>query len=378
MSRLRYIFAGGGTAGHINPALAIAKAVKEKDNDAEILFVGTKKGMEKTLVPKEGFEIVFIDVRGFSREITLTNIASIWKAFTSLFEADRIIKRFKPDVVIGTGGYVSYPVVFRASKRGIPTAIHEQNAYPGVTTRFLSKYADKVMLSFKTARPLKREDNTVMTGNPVRGEILKADKNKARAALGIDGRPLILSFGGSLGALKINEAVVDMLELSAKDGQFNHIHGVGSRDYEQIKNNLDEKHIAQNGEKGITVCEYIYNMPQVMAACDVVVARAGAITLSEIACMGKPSILIPSPNVTDNHQYHNAKTFSENGAAILIKDDELSGRRLYDELINLVFSAGTLNEMSRKAAALAYPKATDEICSIIINLAQNFKIGKTG
>lgn len=373
---MRYIFAGGGTAGHINPALAIAKAVKEKDKDADILFIGTEKGMEKTLVPKEGFKISFIDVQGFSRELTPANILAVWKAFSSTISAGRIIKKFKPDVVVGTGGYVSGPVVYKASKMKIPTAIHEQNAYPGITTRFLSKYADKVMLSFKTAKPLKREDNTVMTGNPVRLDILKADKAASRKALNIDDRPLILSFGGSLGALRINEAVCDMLELSKKDGQLNHIHGVGARDYEQIKKVLDEKHIPQNGDNGITVCEYIYNMPEVMAACDVVVARAGANTLSEIACMGKPSVLIPSPNVTDNHQYHNAKSFSERGAAILIKDDELTGKKLYDELISLVYSAGRLSEMSRNAKSLALPNATEDISNIVIKLATDGKKAK--
>lgn len=367
---MKLLLTGGGTSGHINPALAIAKAVKDKMPDTEILFVGTKRGLESVLVPKEGYAIKYIDVSGFERSLSLKNIVTVFKAFQSVFKAKSILKDFRPDVVVGTGGYVSGPVMFAAARLGIPSAIHEQNAYPGITTRILSRYADRIMCSMPPARPFKRQVNVVMTGNPVRKEFLTADVSEAKARYNPDGRPFILSYGGSGGALTINNAVADMLALSIREGLFNHLHGVGKRDYEYLRKKLLERGIPTDGTRGITVTEYIYDMPKAYAAADLVICRAGAVTLAELALSGKPSILIPSPNVTENHQYHNAMSFAKDGAAAVIEDDKLTGEVLYKHIKDMINDRKALEDMSLKAKEKAFPAALDDIADIIIKLSK--------
>ena len=334
---MRVLVSGGGTAGHINPALAIADKIKSENPDAVIEYVGTPTGMENQLVPRAGYKIHGVAVRGFRRKLSLDNIDAAVKAVTSVIKAKRIIKDFKPDIVIGTGGYVSWPVVKAASAMKVPTLIHEQNAVPGVTTKMLSKYADKVMISFESSGEYFDCDKSklVLVGNPVSEKMLKADKAEMRKKLGIpEGATVIVSAGGSLGAKMLNSAVFELIkDYSVKAEKVYHFHATGKGAFdEQSKlysdlgfERIDEETLVKNN---VTVKKYIYNMHELLASSDIVVCRAGAMTLSEIAAMHKASVIIPSPNVTNNHQYKNAKVLADKDAAFLIEEKDLTGELL--------------------------------------------------
>ena len=369
---MRVIFAGGGTAGHINPALAIAGYVKERQPDAEILYVGAKGGMEERLVPQAGFEFRGITVQGFSRQISFSalkkNIVTVKRAISAGKESKKIISEFKPDICIGTGGYVSGPVLRAAAQMGIPTLIHEQNAYPGVTNKMLSKHATRVMLAMPDARKhFKGKCRFVDTGNPVRGEILAQEKQQARKQLGLDERPVILSFGGSLGAKVINESLADIIARSAKDGRYQHIHAYGQYG-KWFPDLLKEKGADLDNAPNLDIREYINDMPVCLAAADVVIARAGAITLSEIEVKGKPSILIPSPNVAENHQYHNAMSLVRQNAAVMIEEKDLTPEKLTEEIDKLASSPERLEEYSANALKMAIADASKRIYSVIIEV----------
>lgn len=366
---MRILFAGGGTAGHINPALAIAGFIRNKNKDAEILFVGNRGGMEETLVPKAGFDMEFITISGFQRKLTPAamkqNFLTVKRTFSSSREAKKIIEKFQPDICVGTGGYVSGPVLRTAAKMGIPTIIHEQNAYPGVTNKMLAKNAKKVMLAVKDAEKyFDKNSNCVATGNPVRREIIEADKQEAKKELGLDERPVVLSFGGSLGAKMINEGVAGLIARSGKDGQYQHIHGYGKNGLwfpELIK----EKGVDINECPNLDVREYIDNMATCMAAADLVISRAGAITLSEIQALGKPAILIPSPNVAENHQYHNAMALVNNRAAEIIEEKDLTEELLIQKADSLLQNPEKLREYSENSKKMAILDTNERIYSII-------------
>ena len=369
---MRLIFAGGGTAGHINPALAIAGYVKEKQPDAEILYIGNKGGMEERLVPQAGFEFKSVIVQGFRRKLTpkgiAENIVTIKKAISAENDAKAIIKEFKPDICVGTGGYVSGPVLNAAAKLGIPTLIHEQNAYPGITNKMLAKKATRVMLAMPAAKKhFKGKCHFVDTGNPVRGEILTADREDARKKLGLDERPVILSFGGSLGAQIINESLADIISRSAKDGKYQHIHAYGQYG-KWFPDLLREKGADPDKADNLDIREYINDMPVCLAAADVVVARAGAITLSEIQVKGKPSVLIPSPNVAENHQYHNAMALVEKNAAVMIEEKDLTPQKLTEEIDKLASDPERLREYSENAKKMAINDAAKRIYSVIVEV----------
>ncbi len=369
---MKYSFACGGTGGHIYPAIAIAKEIQKRDKDAKLLFIGCEDGMEKNLVSREGFDMKYIDIGGFSRDKDLKslvyNFKNVFRALVSVIRCKKYLKEFGADIMIGTGGYVSGPGVMGAVLNGIPAVIHEQNAYAGFTTKLVAKKAKKVFLSFKHTKGTENLTNTVLTGNPVRESILNADKEVCRAALKIDARPLVLSYGGSLGAQRVNDAMVELLSLSIKDGLFNHIHATGAIEYENCMDKLNKAGVSVKGENGITVNEYIYNMDECMAACDIVIARSGAITLAEITCMGKPCILIPSPNVAENHQFYNAAVLRDGGAAVLIEEKDLTGKLLYDELCKIACDTEKLNNMSISSKALGLPNATKTIVDEIYSL----------
>lgn len=367
---MRILFAGGGTAGHINPALAIAGYVRSRQPNAEILYVGSKGGMEERLVPQAGYEFRGITVQGFKRKLTpkaiKDNIVTVKKAFSASAESKKIIKEFKPDICVGTGGYVSGPVLRAADKLGIPIIIHEQNAFPGVANKMLAKRAAKVMLAMPAAKKHFPENcNFVNTGNPVRGDILTADKEQARKELGLDGRPVILSFGGSLGARIINESLADVIARSAKDGKYQHIHAYGQYG-KWFPDLLKEKGADLENAKNLDIREYINDMPTCLAAADVVIARAGAITISEIEVKGKPSILIPSPNVAENHQYHNAMSLVEKNAAVMIEEKDLTPEKLTEEIDKLASDPDRLREYSENAKKMAVSDASKRIYSVIV------------
>ena len=369
---MHILFAGGGTAGHINPALAIAGYIREKHPDARISYIGTADKLEAKLVPEKGYNFRTIEVAGFQRKLTPSNIKkniiAIKKAITASSKARKILKELNPDVVIGTGGYVSGPVLREAAKLGIKNAIHEQNAFPGVTNKMLSKHTDVVMLAMPEAKNhLKLKKEPIITGNPVRQELLNMSYFEARKKLSLDERPLILSFGGSLGARRINEAVEDLIKWHANSGKYYHIHGTGKSGYTAMLEHLKEKSL-EKLPKEIQIREYISDMDVCMAAADVVICRAGAITLSELQACGKPSILIPSPYVAENHQFHNAMTLKLNGAAEIIEEKDLSGKKLTEVVEKLLKEKSILDKMSKKAKENAIIDANQRIYKIIMQL----------
>ena len=366
---MRILFAGGGTAGHINPALAVAQYIRDNDQDSEILYVGATGGMEEKLVADSGFNFKGIKISGFSRKISLEsfkkNIVTVKRIVTSSNESRSIIKDFKPDICMGTGGYVSGPILRVASKMGVPIVIHEQNAFPGVTTKMLSKYAKRVMLAMPQAKEyLSQNCNIVNTGNPVRKDILTADKDDSRRLLGLDERPVILSFGGSLGAKVINEAVAELIAKEAKHGKYQFIHAYGKygRWFPDL---LKEKGVDLDNCKNIHISEYLNNMPTCLAAADLCICRAGAISLSEIQVQGKPAILIPSPNVAENHQYHNAMALVKNNAAEIIEEKDLDSGKLVEMVKKLVNNPIKLKEFERNLKNMAIFDSCDRIYNVI-------------
>lgn len=369
---MHILFAGGGTAGHINPALAIAGYIKERHPEAKISYIGTAEKLESSLVPEKGYDFYTIDVSGFSRKLTPANIAknitAVKKAVTSSLDSKKYLKELKPDIVVGTGGYVSGPVLKQAQKLGIKNAIHEQNAFPGVTTKLLANNADYVMLAMPEAKKyLKLNKEPVVTGNPIRNELLSVTKEEARKKLGLDDKPLILSFGGSLGARRINEAVTDLIKWHNGTNKYYHIHATGKSGYKAMQEALSDVEV----NDGIEIREYIKDMDICMAAADLVICRAGAITLGELQACGKPSILIPSPYVAENHQYHNALTLKKLGAAELIEEKDLTGESLISKVKYIIDNKPQLEKMGLIARKNAIIDANERIYNTLMRLYTN-------
>ena len=370
----KILFATGGTGGHINPALAVAGYIRENYPQAEILFVGTADRMEAQLVPAAGYDFKTIEIQGFSRELNFEglkhNIKTVNLLFKSEGQAKKIIEDFKPDVVIGFGGYVSGPVLSVAARMGISTAVHEQNAFPGVTNKNLAKKVDVVMLTAPEAEKLLKPKNPcVVTGLPIRGEIISANKEFARAEMKLDSRPLILSMGGSLGARAINEAVKYLIlhRFEKKDCYYLHATGkAGASMIDDIGKDVD-----LNANPQIMLREYINDMDRCLAAADLVVCRAGASSLSEIQALGKPSILVPYPYAAENHQYYNAKTMSDRDAAILIEEKDFTGERLLSEVEKLLSKPERLKKMGENARAMAILDASQRITECVCKIVKN-------
>ncbi len=363
---MRVIFAGGGTAGHINPAIAIAKYIKKKESKADILFVGTEHGLEKSLVPREGFNIRFINVRGFRRKISFDTILTVTDLFRGLGQAAKIIKEYKPDIVIGTGGYVCGPVVFVAHLMGIRTIVHEQNVFPGVTVKILARFANIVAVSFEDSkRYIKANRRIILTGNPIKQGILETGRDESRKSLGVDERPFVLVFGGSLGAEKINESMIELLKEVVEDNKIQLMFSTGEREYDRVKKRIKDEGINIEKNKNIKVVPYIYNMDEAISAADLVVCRAGAITLAELTAKGIPSILIPSPNVTNNHQEYNARVLEKTGAAEVLTEDKLDGITLRASILRLLGDKKLLREMASRSYAMGIRDATHKIYSEI-------------
>ncbi len=370
---MRVLVTGGGTAGHINPALAIADSIRKAHPDAEFLFVGAEGKMETELVPKAGYPIKTLKVQGFYRKISVKNMVAYVKAVNYMFAASRIsatiLKEFKPDIAIGTGGYVCGPILRKALKMHIPVLVHESNAFPGVTVKALAKEGATVLLCSEAARKhLPAGSKVIVTGNPLRPAFATlhttAAKQAARKELGLSDQPLILSFGGSLGARRINEAMVGVLEKSRTQGNLQHIHGVGKAGWDTTRELLREKGVPLQAN-GIMVREYIDDMPRCMAAADVVISRCGAMTLSEIPAAGKPAILIPSPYVAENHQYHNAMTLVKAGAALCIEEKDLSADTLWAAIKTITDDPARMQKMAENAARLAIRDADQRIMAVI-------------
>ena len=372
---MRILFAAGGTGGHINPALAVAQYITEKYPDSEIIFVGTSDRMEAQLVPAAGFELRTIKISGFKRSFSLSsikfNLKTAYHIITSSKEAKKIIKQFRPDVAIGFGGYVSGPVIRMAAKLGVKTIIHEQNAFPGVTNKALATKVDRVLLTVEDAKKhMKFRNEPVVTGLPVRGELMRADREKARKEFGFDNRPVILSVGGSLGARKINDSMIEVISAHSQDRPYYHIHAMGKYGAEYMPAELSKRGV-DNDAENLRLYEYINNMAQCYAACDLVIARSGASTLSELQALGKPSILIPSPNVAENHQYHNAMSMVNRDAAVLIEEKDLNSAKLLDVVDNLLSDRVKLEEIGKNAKNMAINNATERIGEIVVYFAGN-------
>lgn len=373
---MRVLIAAGGTAGHINPALAIAGALKTACPQAEIYFAGRKKGMEFDLVGRAGYPFHNIEINGFQRHLSLENIGrnivAIWHLALSGPRTRAILDEVRPDLVIGCGGYVSGPVVRAAAKRGIRTAIHEQNAFPGVTNKLLAKDVDLVFAASAAAvEKLGAPDKTTVTGNPVRPEILEwaQKREEARKTLNAGGRTVILSFGGSLGADRVNQVVAELCAWEAKSGlPILHLHATGSRGVELFQS-LEKQHGFAPGEN-LVVQEYINDMPQRLAAADLVIARSGALTLAELEAMGRAAVLIPSPNVAENHQYYNALELQQAGAALVFEEKDLSGQKLIEAVQGLLAQPGKLAAMGQNAKTLGNPHSLDIITQKLLELVQ--------
>lgn len=373
---MRILLAGGGTGGHINPAIAIAQYFMSKDAANVILFAGTPTGMEAKMVKKAGFNFTPMEIMGFSRsfksEDIKHNIVALNTALRSSATAKRIVLDFNPDIVIGTGGYVSGPVVLAAQKLGIKTVIHEQNAFPGITTKLLSKKADIVFLAVEKAKErLTIKNKYEVVGNPVRESIVMKSKAQARKELELDSKMTVFSFGGSLGADALNIIGADIIEWNTQNPAINHIHGYGKLGREKLPQLLMERGLSINSlgcESKIH--EYIDNMDTCLAAADLVICRAGAITISELQATGKAAILVPSPNVTENHQFHNAMVLKDQGACFILEESDYTKEKLINLITQLIGDREMLAEVSKKAGSLAVFDTTKRIYESIIQLVK--------
>ncbi len=364
---MKILLSGGGTAGHINPALAIARYAVQKDSSTKILFVGTKNGMESTLIPKAGFDIEYVNVEGLKKELSLKSAISAAKLGVALVKSVAILKRFKPDVVVGTGGYVCVSSVLAAKLLGIPTLVHEQNVFPGTAVKFLKDKATVTAISFDESRKyLGGACRIELTGNPIRPEILSHDALECKRILGVEGKKTVLSFGGSLGASRINDVMLDFLAKYPPGEDTVVYFGTGKREYDRVMSEIKKRNIPVGDN--IKVLAYIDNMDVLMNAADVVISRSGAITLAEMSALGKAGILIPSPNVTNNHQEYNARALSDKGAAVTILEKDFQCNILCDTLMRLLNDTEYATSMGLASKKCGITDATDKIHSILEEL----------
>ena len=371
---MNFLFACGGTAGHINPAIAVAGRLKELLPESNFLFVGAKGKMEEDLVPRAGYEIELIEITNIQRSLSPAgikhNMKTALNVVKSLGASKRIIREFKPDVVIGTGGYVCFPVLKVAQLMGIPTVLHESNAVPGLTTKMLAGSVDVMMVGFEeSAAAYKNTEKVTVTGTPVRGDFRTYSKEKAKEELGINPKEkLIVSVWGSLGATRMNEIMADFIADTYKDSDFNMIHAAGRERYDVMMERLNSLCPAGYSRQGYDVRPYIYDMSRVMAAADLVVCRAGASTLAELSLMGKPCVLVPSPNVTNNHQEKNARVLENAGGAIVLVESGLTSQQFTKTVTELIADDERLNTMAEAMKQAAPADATERITDVVLSL----------
>ena len=372
---MKVLMTGGGTGGHVYPAIAIANTIKNNIPNAEIAFVGTPKGIENRICRAEGYDIFHVEVKGISRSLSPSNIKAFYLAAVSPVRAKKVLREFKPDIVIGTGGFVSWPIIKAAVSEGIPTMLHESNVFPGLTVRKLQDKVDRVLLNFEeSARYLKKteEENLLCVGNPLRREFETVTKSEARKKLGIpENAKVLLSYGGSRGSARINETVVEVMKLMTEKGSdVIHIHSTGDIGAGAFNESFKKYGLDKNGN--LRVYEYIHNMPDTMAAADVIVCRAGAMTVSEVSMMKKAAIFIPSPNVAENHQYKNAKLLADKNAAIVIEEKYLTAEKLAREAERLLMSPSTRYDMEENVYAFSNLSANRLIYDEIIKLVNKY------
>lgn len=376
---MRVIFTCGGTGGHINPAIAVANALREQQPDCEILFIGAAGEMEERLVPQAGYRLKGLPASSFRRGKSLKslvhNVNGVGQILSALRSCKKIIREFKPDVIVGTGGYASFPALYMGSKMGIPICVHEANAVPGMATRMVADRADRILVSFQeSAAHYKHPERIEVVGMPVRREFIYTKREDARRELGLDERPLVLSAFGSLGAREMNKAIADMFVLEQKQGlPYQHIHATGSYGWDWMPDHVKSLGVDLEQCPGITMQEYIYNMPTLMAAADVVISRAGSSSLNEIGASGTPCIIIPSPNVTDNHQEKNARVLSDRGGAVLLLEKDCTGARLMEETAAILSDPEKQKQMRSALLSAVVLDSAEKICDIIKELARKGK-----
>ncbi|MCM3214839.1 undecaprenyldiphospho-muramoylpentapeptide beta-N-acetylglucosaminyltransferase [Niallia taxi] len=358
---MKIVVSGGGTGGHIYPALALIREIQKEVKDVEFLYIGTEAGLESKLVRREDIPFKAIHITGFKRKLSPENLKTVWRFISGVNKCKKILKEFKADVVIGTGGYVCGPVVYAAAKMGIATIIHEQNSVPGLTNKFLSKYVDKVATCFAEAEQFFPKEKVVLTGNPRASEVLNQDAIKGKLSAGLKLKdPAVLIFGGSRGARPINDAVISALpEFGKKSYQVLYV--TGEVHYEAVKKEVEKVGNPEN----VIIKPFVHNMPEVLAGIDLTVARAGATTLAELTSLGIPSILIPSPYVTNNHQEKNAHSLTNNGAAKLLLERELNGENLVSEIDEIMLKPEKLQSMKNASLELGIPDAAMRLFKVM-------------
>ena len=373
---MNVIFTCGGTAGHINPAIAVANIWRERYPDSKILFIGGRGTMEEELVPKAGFELIVLPAFGLERSFSMpavrNNLRAVKSVLYAVRECKRILREFGADVVVGTGGYASFPAIAAARLLKIPACVHESNAMPGLTTRLVADWVDKVLVCFpESAQYYRHKEKVEVVGMPVRREFLFTKKVDARKELGLDERPLVVSAFGSQGAKAMNEATGKLFRLEQDAGfPFRHIHAVGSYGWGWMPEYVREQGVNLGEASNITMQEYIYNMPVVMAAADVIISRAGASSCNEICASGTPCILIPSPNVTDNHQEKNARALEAKGAAVVVLEKECTPQRLMEEITALLEDRPRYIAMEKALYSMAVPDSAERLCAVMEQLVR--------
>lgn len=362
---MKVIIAAAGTAGHINPGLAIANKIKNEEPDSEITFVGTTRGLENDLVPRAGYKLETIDAYGLSKKISLDNLKKLYKTFKGYGEAKKLITRIKPDIVIGTGGYICGATISAAHKLKIPTMLHESNSFPGKAVKMLAKKTDTILISFEDARErIPNAKKIVYTGTPVKiqkKEYTSKQEEDIKKKLGLNiDKPIVLIFGGSQGAQKINEAIIAIIHNKLnKDYQI--MWATGPKQYELIKEKLEDINVNIDYIENAKIVPYIYNMEEVMNISNLIVSRSGAMTITEIANLGKPSILIPLPNVSGDHQMYNAKVLENKNAAFIIKNDELNGIDLNEKIKQIILNKDKMIQMGKQAYTISAHDVEDKI-----------------
>lgn len=370
---MRVIFTCGGTGGHINPALAVAKLLQTRQPESEILFLGAAGGMEETLVPREGFRLETLQVSNFQRRLSPAAIGHNLKTAVNILDAmrqaKRLIRDFSPDVIVGTGGYASFPALRQGTRMGIPTAIHESNAVPGLTTRMVADQVDRIMVCFAESKACyTNADRVRVVGMPVREEFIYRKRADARRALGLDERPLIVSCWGSLGAREMNKKIAEFFQLELQCDAWQHVHATGSYGWRWMPDYVQHLGVDLSKHPNIDMREYIYNMPDLMAAADVIICRGGSSTLNEVAAAGTPCIIVPSPNATDNHQEKNARILEKRGAAEVVLEPQCTAQMLYDRTKALLESPERRSQMRKALGELAVVDATERIYQTILEL----------
>ncbi len=373
---MNVIFTCGGTGGHINPAIAVANCWRERYPDSKILFIGGRGNMEEQLVPKAGYDLVVMRAFGLERSLSLSairnNLLSVKSVITAIRKCKKILKEFQADVVVGTGGYASFPALYAARKLKIPTCVHESNAMPGLTTRLVADWVDRVLVCFpESVQYYRHPEKVEVVGMPVRREFIYTKKVDARRELGLSDKPLVVSAFGSQGARAMNEVTAKLFAAEQAAGfPFRHIHAVGSYGWEWMPEFVKKQGVTLEETPDITMQEYIYNMPTMMAAADVIISRAGASSCSEIAASGTPCVLIPSPNVTDNHQEKNARALEKQGAAVVVLEKDCTAQHLFEQITALLQDADRYSQMSKALYGMAVPDSAERLCTVMEQLAK--------